>query len=94
LAAEIVTGFACTNEPPHRFSLGECVRLDNGVLVTLLRLDQAYPPRQLFITGREMKMGYDDVYKACYVCVDQGKKENAIGLPKAEIEASLPPVSR
>ena len=70
------------------------MRLDNGVLVTLERLDQPYPPRQLFITGREMKMGYEDVYKACYVCVDQGKKENAIALPKAEIEARLPPVAR
>ena len=94
MAAEIETGFACTNEPPHRFALGECVRLDNGVLVTLARLDQPYPPRQLFITGREMKMGYEDVYKACYVCVDQGKKENAIARPKAEIEARLPPVPR
>ena len=36
-------------------------------------------------------MGYDDVLKACYVCVDQGKKENAITLPKADIEAGLPP---
>jgi len=25
------------------------------------------------------------------VCVDQGKKENAIALPKAEIEVGLPP---
>ena len=93
MADEIGAGFTCTNEPPHRFALGECARLDNGVLVTLTRLDRPYPPRQIFITSREMKMGYDDVFKACYVCVDQGKKENAIGLPKAEIEASLPPAS-
>jgi hypothetical protein len=91
LATEIGAGYACTNEPPHRFALGERVRLENGILLTLVRLDQPYPPRQIFITSREMKMGYDDVYKACYVCVDQGKKENAIVLPKAEIAAGLPP---
>jgi hypothetical protein len=38
-----------------------------------------------------MKMGYDDVYKACFVCVDSGKKERAIALPKSDIEAGLPP---
>ena len=37
-----------------------------------------------------MKMGYDDVYKACYVCVDQGLKETAIVLPKSDIELGLP----
>ena len=43
------------------------------------------------MTDREMKMGYDDVYKACFVCVDQGRKEIAIAIPKADIEAGLPP---
>jgi hypothetical protein len=38
-----------------------------------------------------MTMGYEDVYKACFVCVDEGKKESAIALPKAQIEAGLPP---
>ncbi len=50
-----------------------------------------YPRREMFITNREMKMGYESVYKACYVCVDGGLKETAIVLPKAEIEAGLPP---
>ena len=43
------------------------------------------------MTNREMKMGYDDVYKACFVCVDRGKKETAIAIPKADIELGLPP---
>jgi hypothetical protein len=59
--------------------------------VTVRRLDAPYPPRQLFITNREMKMGYDDVYKGCFVCVDGGRKETAIVMPKADIEAGLPP---
>jgi hypothetical protein len=59
--------------------------------VTLQRLDAPYPPRELFVTNREMKMGYDDVLKACFVCVDSGLKEKAIALPKADIEAGLPP---
>ena len=62
-----------------------------GILVTLRRLDERYPPRELFITGREMKMGSDYVFKACFVCVDQGFKETAIVLPKSEIELGLPP---
>jgi hypothetical protein len=45
----------------------------------------------VYVTNREMKMGYDDVYKACFVCVDQGRKETAIALPKADIETGLPP---
>ena len=84
-------GAECTNEPPHRFAIGERVRTEGGILVTLRRLDAPYPRRQIFITNREMKMGYDDVYKACFVCVDSGRKETAIALPKAEIELGLPP---
>jgi hypothetical protein len=83
-------GFECTREPPHRFAIGERIRTQAGILVTLKRLDAPYPPREVFITNREMKMGYDDVYKACYVCVDQGLKETAIVLPKSDIEAGLP----
>jgi len=83
--------FACTAEPPHRFAIAERLRNRSGILVTIKRLDLPYPPRQLFITNREMKMGYEDVYKACFVCVDEGKKESAIALPKAQIEAGLPP---
>lgn len=81
----------CTAEPPHRFRIADRVRAGSGILLTLERVDRPYPPREVFITNREMKMGYDDVYKACFVCVDLGHKENAIALPKSEIEASLPP---
>jgi hypothetical protein len=88
--ADPTDGFECTREPPHRFAIRERIRTRAGILVTLKRLDAPYPPREVFITNREMKMGYDDVYKACYVCVDQGLKETAIVLPKSDIEAGLP----
>ena len=91
MAAEPEVRIECTAEPPHRFSIAEKSRTRNGILVTLLRLDAAYPPRRFFVTNREMKMGYDDVYKACFVCVDRGRKETAIALPKADLEAGLPP---
>jgi hypothetical protein len=89
--AEAAAVLECTNEPPHRFGVAERTRTRGGILVTLRRLDAPYPPRDLFITHREMKMGYENVYKACFVCVDRGKKETAIALPKAEVEAGLPP---
>jgi hypothetical protein len=91
MSAEVATEYACSADPPHRFQITERARVGGGILVTLARVDQPYPRRQLFITSREMKMGYDDVYKACFVCVDQGKKERAIALPKSDIEAGLPP---
>jgi hypothetical protein len=69
----------------------ERLRNRDGILVTLKRLDAAYPKREIFITHRELKMGYDNVYKACFVCVDQGLKETAIVLAKADIQAGLPP---
>jgi hypothetical protein len=91
LDTETATAFECTNVPPHRFTIDDRVRTSTGILVTLKRLDEPYPLRQTFITNREMKMGYDDVYKACYVCVDRGLKERAIAIPKADIELGLPP---
>ena len=83
--------YDCTREPPHRFAITERMRNDNGILVTLERLDAPYPRREVFVTNRELKMGYENVYKACFVCVDRGKKETAIALPKADIELGLPP---
>lgn len=83
--------FECTHEPPHHFAISGRSRVPGGILVTLKRLDQPYPPRDVFVTGREMKMANDDVYKACFVCVDSGFKETAIVLPKNEIELGLPP---
>jgi len=91
VATETAATFECTNRPPHRFSITGRIRNANGILVTVQRLDEPYPPREIFVTNREMKMGYDDVVKACFVCVDRGAKERAISLPKAEIEAGLPP---
>lgn len=83
--------FQCTAEPPHRFTVVDRARTAGGILVTLQREDRPYPARVVFVTTREMKMGYDDVYKACFVCVDAGLKENAIALPKSEVAAGLPP---
>ena len=91
MATETATTFECTNDPPHRFTIGGRVRTATGILVTLQRVDAPSPPREVFVTNREMKMGYDDVIKACFVCVDGGRKERAVALPKAEIEAGLPP---
>jgi hypothetical protein len=91
VSTDIAAALECTAEPPHRFAIVDKVRVPNGILLTLRRLDEPYPPRDLFITAREMKMGYENVYKACYVCVDRGAKENAIGLPKDQIEFGLPP---
>ncbi len=92
MATETITTFECTREPPHRFAITGRVRNGNGILVTVQRVDAPYPEREIFITNREMKMGYDDVIKACFVCVDMGIKEKAIALPKAEIELGLAPV--
>jgi hypothetical protein len=89
--AEVASAFECTAEPPHRFVISERSRVGDGILVTLRRRDEPYPPRNVFITKREMKMGYEVVYKACFVCVDRGLSENAIALPKDQIETGLPP---
>lgn len=91
MAAEVETVFECTREPPHRFTISERLRIPSGILLTVRRVDAPYPPRTVFVTTREMKMGYEDVFKACYVCVDSGRKETAIAFPKAEIELGLPP---
>jgi hypothetical protein len=91
VSTELAAALECTAEPPHRFAIAGKVRVGGGILVTLRRIDEPYPPRDLFITTREMKMGYENLYKACFVCVDRGSKENAIPLPKDQIEAGLPP---
>jgi hypothetical protein len=88
---DVATRFACSNDPPHYFAVAERKRAGGGIVATLARLDAPYPPRDVFVTNREMKMSGDDVLKACFVCVDKGIKEKAIALPKAEIEAGLPP---
>jgi hypothetical protein len=83
--------YACTNEPPHRFEIRGRARAAGGIRLSLQRVDAPYPPREIFVTAREMKMGYENVYKACFVCVDSGTKETAIVLPKGDIELGLPP---
>jgi len=90
VSTEVAAALECTAEPPHRFAIGDRQRVGNGILVTLRRLDEPYPPRDVFVTNREMKMGYENVYKACFVCVDNGLRENAIAMPKDQIEAGLP----
>lgn len=90
MSSEPAATFECTQEPPHRFAIAEKVRHGQGILLTLKRIDTPYPLREMFITNRELKMGYDSVFKACYVCVDRGLKETAIVLPKAELESGLP----
>ena len=91
MSTEVAEVCECTREPPHRFRIVGRARVPGGVLVTLRRLDEPYPDRDLFLTQRELKMGYDNVVKACFVCVDRGFKENAILLPKSDVELGLPP---
>jgi hypothetical protein len=91
MSAEASPPLECTAEPPHRFAIGERTRVGNGILVTVRRIDEPYPPRDIHVTAREMKMGYENVFKACFVCVDRGRKENAIALPKDQLELGLPP---
>ena len=91
MSTEIAAACECTHEPPHRFSIASRSRLRGGILLTLQRVDESYPPRDMFITDREMKMGNDNVFKACFVCVDRGFRETAIVLPKGDVELGLPP---
>ena len=91
MPTEAVATFECTNKLPHRFAISGRVRNTNGILIMVQRVDAPYPEREVFITNREMKMGYDDVLKGCFVCVDMGIKEQAIAIPKEEIEAGLAP---
>jgi hypothetical protein len=91
VSTEVAAACECTHEPPHRFVIAQRARLGAGVLVGLQRVDEPYPRRDVFVTSRELKMGQDNVYKACFVCVDRGLRETAIVLPKADIELGLPP---
>ena len=90
MSTEVAAPLECTAEPPHRFRIDGRVPVRNGVLLTLQRVDERYPPRDMFITSRELKMGYENVFKGCFVCVDRGLSENAIAIPKDHIQAGLP----
>jgi hypothetical protein len=81
----------CTHEPPHQFVIAQRSRLRGGVLLALQRVDERYPRREVFVTARELKMATDETFKACFVCVDMGFRETAIGIPKEDIELGLPP---
>ncbi len=91
MSTEVAAACECTHEPPHRFTIAGRSRVRGGILLSLQRVDERYPARDMFITDREMKMGGDNVYKACFVCVDRGFRETAIVLPKSEVELGLPP---
>jgi len=91
VSTEIAAVCECTHEPPHRFAIVGRARVANGILLTLQRVDERYPERDLFITNREMKMAGDNVYKACFVCVDRGFRETAIVLAKSDVDLGLPP---
>ncbi len=91
MSAEVAAACECTHEPPHRFTIAGRARVPGGVLLTLQRVDERYPPRDVFVTDRELKMGSDNVFKACFVCVDRGFRETAIVLPKSDVELGLPP---
>ena len=91
MSTEIAAVCECTHEPPHRFAIAGRARVANGILLTLQRVDERYPERDLFLTNREMKMGGDNVYKACFVCVDRGFRETAIVIAKSDADLGLPP---
>ena len=91
MSTEIAAVCECTHEPPHRFAVAGRARVANGILLTLQRVDERYPERDLFITNREMKMGSDNVFKACFVCVDRGFRETAIVIAKSDVDLGLPP---
>ena len=81
------TIYTCSFEPPHRLKLESKTLTPRG---TVLRLSDAdhpeIPPRHVFVTGAELKMGYENVYKACFLCVDRGRKEKAFAVPKSDLE--------
>ncbi|HKD18370.1 MAG TPA: hypothetical protein VKG23_10920 [Thermoanaerobaculia bacterium] len=91
MSTEAAVGCECTHEPPHRFVIASRSRVGTGVLVGLQRVDEPYPRREVFVTGRELKMSQENVYKACFVCVDRGFRETAIALPISDVELGLPP---
>jgi len=90
-ATEVAAGLACSAEPPHRFAISGRKRAGGGIVLTLGRLDAPYPPRDVFVTSREMKMSNDDIWKPCFVCVDQGVSEKAIAIHKEDVETGLAP---
>ena len=81
------TVYLCTSEPPHRLLFEGKSATPRGVAVRLSDADHPEkPPREIFVTNAELKMGYENVVKACFLCVDQGRKEKAVAIPKSDLE--------
>jgi len=81
------TIYTCSFEPPHRLKLESSSATPRGVLLRLSDADNPdIPPREVFVTLAELKMGYENVYKACFLCVDRGRKEKAFAIPKSDLQ--------
>ena len=79
--------YRCFAEPPHHLRLDARVTTSRGLRVTISDADSPLrAPRDLFVTNAELKMGYDAVFKPCFVCVDAGGKEKAFAIPKSDLE--------
>ena len=81
------TIYACSFEPPHHLRLESKSVTPRGVVLRLSDADRPeIPPREIFVTRAELKMGYENVYKACFLCVDRGHREKAFAIPKSDLE--------
>lgn len=79
--------YLCHAEPPHRLHVDSKTATAGGILLRLSDADnRALPRRDLFVTNAEMKMGYENVFKACFLCVDRGRKEKGFAIPKSDLE--------
>lgn len=81
------TIYTCTYEPPHRLRLDARTATPRGVTLRLSDADdRRKPAREIFVTKSELAMGYDPIYKACFLCVDRGRKEKAFAIPASDLE--------
>jgi len=81
------TVYTCTFEPPHRIRLEARAANPRGVTLRLSDADAPdKPARDVFVTKAELGMGYDNIFKACFLCVDRGRKEKAFAIPTSDLE--------
>ncbi len=81
------TVYTCTFEPPHRIRLDARSTTPRGVTLRLSDADDpAGSSRDVFVTKAELGMGYDTIFKACFLCVDRGRKEKAFAIPASDLE--------
>jgi hypothetical protein len=81
--------FLCGLEPPHRLRIVSMFRTPGGVAFRVRDADDPFSEeRELFVTNRELKGGYENVWKACFVCVNQGRKERAVAFPKKVFDSA------